>query len=179
MHRGTFARAGLAALATAVALCGTVPVAAQAPYPSRPIRIVIPFAGGSGSDTIARVVGEAIAHKLGVPVVPETREGGGGAIGATMVAKSAPDGYTLLSAANPMTVTPYMMKSPPYDPAKDFAPISRVAVIPLVLVTSSQSPYKTFQDLAARMKAEPGKVNYATGGKGSPSHLEVELCSAC
>jgi tripartite-type tricarboxylate transporter receptor subunit TctC len=175
MYRRCFARAVLAAVATTVVLCAPAPTAAQAPYPSRPIRIIIPFAGGSGSDIIARVVGEAIGQKLGVPVVPETREGGGGAIGATMVAKSAPDGYTLLSAANPMTVTPYMMKSPPYDPAKDFAPIARVAVIPLVLVTGSQSTYKTFQDLAMRMKAEPGKVNYATGGKGSPSHLEVEL----
>ena len=164
----------LCAALTLPALTLTGPAAAQT-WPSRPIRTIIPFAAGSGSDVTARVVGEALSTQLGVPVIPETREGTGGALGATAVAKAAPDGYTLLSAANPMTVTPYMMKTLPFDPARDFAPISRIAVIPLVLVTSSQSSYRTFQDLVARMKAEAGKLNYATGGKGSPSHLEVEL----
>jgi len=163
---------GILIAACAALACGAA--GAQA-YPNRAIRIIIPFAAGSGSDTTARVVGDALSSQLGVPVVLETREGTGGAIGAAAVAKAAPDGYTLLSAANPMTVTPYMMKTLPFDPAKDFAAIARVAIIPLVVVTSSQSSYKSFQDLVARMKAEPGKVNYATGGKGSPSHLEVEL----
>lgn len=151
------------------------PLLAQESYPARNIRLVIPFSGGSGSDVIARVVGGAIATQMGVSVVPETVEGAGGAIGAAAVAKSAPNGYTLLSASTPMTVGPYMMKTLPFDPAKDFAAVSRVAVIPLVLVTAATAPWRSFQELIAHMKRNPGKVNYATGGKGSPSHLEVEL----
>lgn len=148
---------------------------AQGAYPSRPIKIIIPFAGGSGSDIVGRVLAEILSTQLGVAVVPETREGAGGVIGATAVAKAAPDGYTLLSAATPMTVAPYMMRTLPYDPAKDFTAVARIAVIPMVLVVSASSPYKTFDDLLTRIRSNPGKVNYATGGKGSPSHLEVEL----
>ena len=151
------------------------PAQAQDRYPSRTIRVVIPFAAGSGSDLIARVVGETIATQMGVSVVPEVLEGAGGAIGAAAVAKAQPDGYMLLSAATPMTVGPYLVKTLPYDPAKDFTAITRVSVIPLVLVTSSKAPWQSFQELIAHMRSNPGKVNYATGGKGSPSHLEVEL----
>ena len=151
------------------------PAQAQDRYPSRTIRVIIPFAPGSGSDLVARVVGEAIATQMGVAVVSETLEGAGGAIGAATVAKAQPDGYTLLSAATPMTVGPYMQKTMPYDPAKDFTAITRVAVLPLVLVTSGKAPWQTFQELVTHVRANPGKVNYATGGKGSPSHLEVEL----
>ena len=148
---------------------------AQGTYPSHPIRMIIPFAAGSGSDIVGRVLAQILSTQMGVAVVPETREGAGGVIGATVVAKAPPDGYTLLSAATPMTVAPYMMRTLPYDPAKDFTAVARIAVIPMVLVVSASSPYKTFDDLLTQIRSNPGKVNYATGGKGSPSHLEVEL----
>lgn len=148
---------------------------AQSGYPSKPIRIIIPFAGGSGSDVVARVIGEALSAQMGVPVLPEMREGAGGVIGAALVAKAPPDGYTLLSAATPMTVAPYMARELPFDPAKDFAAIARISIIPLVVVTGAKSPYKTMSDLINFARKNPKSVNYATGGKGSPSHLEVEL----
>ena len=144
-------------------------------YPSRSIRLIIPFAPGSGADVLARVIAEAVAAQTGVSVVPEIMEGAGGAIGAAVVAKGPPDGYTLLTASTPMTLAPYMMKPMPYDPAKDFAAVVRVCVVPMVLVTSGKAPWNTFQDLIAHIRANPGKVNYATGGKGTLSHLEVEL----
>lgn len=159
-------------LATMIVVGAT---SAQSTYPSRPIKIIIPFAGGSGSDIVGRVLAEILSTQMGVPVVPETREGAGGVIGATAVAKAPPDGYTLLSAATPMTVAPHMMRTLPYDPAKDFTAVARIAVIPMVLVVSANSHYKTFDDLLSQIRSNPGKVSYATGGKGSPSHLEVEL----
>lgn len=150
-------------------------IVAQTAYPARAIRIVIPFAAGSGSDIVARVIGEALAEQMGATVTPEAREGAGGVIGATAVAKAPADGYTLLSAATPMTVAPYMARTLPYDPARDFTALARISVIPMVLVTGANGPFRTFQDLVTHARDNPGKVNYATGGKGSPSHLEVEL----
>ncbi|MBM3346523.1 MAG: tripartite tricarboxylate transporter substrate binding protein [Betaproteobacteria bacterium] len=151
------------------------PVLAQSGYPSKPIRIIVPFAGGSGSDVVARVIGEALSAQMGVPVLAELREGAGGVIGAAAVAKAPPDGYTLLSAATPMTVAPYLARELPFDPSRDFSAIVRISIIPLVVVTGAKSPYKTLADLIGAARKNPRNVNYATGGKGSPSHLEVEL----
>lgn len=172
----TFKPLAIATLALCTVFPGAVPSAhAQSSYPSKPIRIVIPFAGGSGSDVVARVVGEALSAQMGVPVIPEMREGAGGVIGAAVVAKATPDGYTLLSAATPMTVAPYMARELPFDPARDFTAIARISLIPLVVVASGKGPHRTLADLIGLARKSPGKINYATGGKGSPSHLEVEL----
>ena len=148
---------------------------AWAEYPDRPIRIIVPFAAGSGTDVVARATGSALSTRMGVPVVFENRVGSDGAAGTAAVAKAAPDGYTLLATSNPFTLAPHVAKSPSYDPVKDFVAVARIAVIPLVLVTSAKSPFRTIDDLVAHMRKNPGKARYATSGKGALSHLEVEV----
>lgn len=146
-----------------------------AEYPERSIRIIVPFAAGSGTDVIARATGKALATRMRVPVVVENKPGGDGAVGAAAVAKAKPDGYTLLFTSTPLTITPHLQKTPSYDPDKDLVAVARIAVIPLVLVTSGTSRFKTFDDLVAGLRQNPGKVSYATTGRGAPSRLEAEL----
>jgi len=150
---------------------------AWADYPEKPVKIIVPFAAGSGTDVVARATGAALAKRMGVSVTVENMPGADGAVGTAAVVKSAPDGYTLLATSNPLTITPYLSKKPPYDPVKDLVAVAQVAVIPLVLVTGAKSRFKTFDDLIAEMRQNPGKVRYATAGKGSLSHLEVALMS--
>ena len=150
------------------------PALAQA-FPSKPIKIIVPFGAGSGTDLLARVVGERISETLGVPVVAENREGAGGLVGATATQKSPADGYTIMMAANPFVVAPHLQATLPYDVEKDFAPVAKIGVLPMALVTASSSPYRTVAELVEFAKANPGKLNYANSGKGSPSHLEMEL----
>lgn len=161
--------------AATIAMALVASGAGASDYPSKPIRIIVPFASGSGTDVVARTIGEALSSQMGVSVVVENVVGAGGNIGSSAVAKAAADGYTLLSTANPLTVTPHMQKVPPFDPAKDFSPIARITVIPMVLVTGMNSRHKSFEGLVQEMRSHPGKVTYATSGKGAPSHLEVEL----
>ena len=156
-------------------LAALVAANAWADYPDKPVKIIVPFAVGSGTDVVARATGAALAKRMGMPVTVENIVGGDGAVGTVAVAKAAPDGYTLLATSNPLTITPYLAKKPPYDPMKDFVAVAQVAIIPLVLVTREKSRFKTFDDLVADMRANPGKVRYATAGKGSLSHLEVAL----
>jgi len=146
-----------------------------ADYPERQVRIIVPFAAGSGTDVVARATGKALSTRMSVPVVIENIAGADGAKGAAAAAKAAPDGYTLLATTNALTITPYLLKTPSFDPVKDFVAVARIAVIPLVVVTSEKSRFKTFDDLIAEMRQNPGKVRYATSGKGALSHLEVEL----
>lgn len=148
---------------------------ARAEYPDQPVKIVVPFAAGSGTDIVARATATAIAKRTKGTVSVENRAGANGITGTAAVAKAAPDGYTLLLTASAFTLAPYSRKTPPYDPLKDFVPVARLAVIPLVIVTSAKSGYKTFDDLLAAMRKNPGKVRYATSGKGTVNHLEVEL----
>jgi tripartite-type tricarboxylate transporter receptor subunit TctC len=163
----------LAALALG---CASVASAlAQPSYPDKSIRLVVGFGPGSGADTIARVVAERLADRLKVSVIVENREGAGGSIGTTAVAKATADGYTLLLGASPMTVTPHMQATPAYDPVKDFVPIIRVAELPLLLITNPNAPYNNLKELVAYAKQNPGKLSYATSGMGSPSHLSVEM----
>lgn len=143
-------------------------------FPSRPVKIVVPFAPGSGADIVARSISDKWSEQLKVPVVIENREGAGGLIGTLAAAKSPADGYTVLIAATPFTVSPSMQAPPPYDPAKDFVPVSRVAVLPMVLVTSPDAPFRTVKELVEHIRANPGKLSYATSGKGVPAHLEME-----
>jgi len=160
-----------------LALIGiTLPALALAQaFPSKPIKIIVPFGAGSGTDLLARIVGERISETLGVPVVAENREGAGGLVGATATQKSPADGYTIMMAANPFVVAPHLQAALPYDVSRDFAPVAKIGVLPMALVTASSSPYRTVAELVEYAKANPGKLNYANSGKGSPSHLEMEL----
>jgi tripartite-type tricarboxylate transporter receptor subunit TctC len=163
-------------LKTALLLAAALPAAALSQaFPSKPIKIIVPFGAGTGTDIIARVVGERLGETFGVPVVAENREGAGGIVGASATAKSAADGYTIMMAANPFVVAPLLQATRPYDSIRDFAPIAKIGVLPMALVTAATAPYGNLKELVDYAKANPGKLNYANSGRGSPSHLEMEL----
>ena len=150
----------------ALLACLLLPIAAaaQAPYPSKPIKIVIPFGPGSSTDTIIRILAEPVSAALGQPVVIEARPGGDGAISAMEVARAAPDGYTLLvGSGSPMAAVPYLRKSPPYDPLRDFTPITDIGRYTVFMYVNANVPAKTLAEFIAYAKANPGKLSYATG----------------
>lgn len=150
------------------------PVSAQAP--SRPIKIVVPFAPGGSQDTIARYFATELSGRLGTPVVVENKAGAGGVIAAEAVAKAQPDGTTLLLATGgAISIAPHLLPKLPYRPLEDFAPIAMVADTPMVLAVRSQSSYKSVADLLRAAKAQPGQVTYASTGNGTVSHLTGEL----
>jgi tripartite-type tricarboxylate transporter receptor subunit TctC len=144
-------------------------------YPSRPIRIIVPFPPGGGVDTIARILQPSLQASLGQPVVVDNRPGAASIIGTEAAAKSAADGYTLLLALNPHVVNASIYKSIPYHPMRDFAPISLVAVVPNILVVHPEVKAGTVQELVALAQAQPGRLNFASAGVGSPFHLAGEL----
>jgi len=149
---------------------------AQDNYPNRPVRWIVPFPPGGAMDNIARTLGEAMGNSLGQSFVIENRAGAGGNIGATAVARSRPDGYTIMIVANGMAVNPALYPQMAYDPVKDFAPISLLAVVPNVLVVNPQRVQaKTVQEVIALAKAHPGKYTYASAGVGTSIHLAGEL----
>jgi len=146
----------------AIALLVSFSAAAQ--YPVKPIRIVVPFPAGSATDTISRILGQAVSQSIGQTIVVDNKAGADGAIAGAEVAKAAPDGYTLLMATNsPMAAVPALRKSPPYDVLTDFTPISDIGRYTFFIVTHPSLPAKTVAELIAHAKANPGKVNYATG----------------
>ena len=147
----------------------------QGDFPNKPVRIVVPYSAGTGSDALARTVAQGITEKTGKTVLIENRDGGGSLIGTQAVAKAAPDGYTLLIAANPLVIVPSQSASPPYDPDKDFVPVAKVAIIPLVLAVTPGLNLKTTKDLIAYAKANPGKLSYGSSGAGTISQQEMEL----
>jgi tripartite-type tricarboxylate transporter receptor subunit TctC len=150
-------------------------VAARAEtYPTRPIHFIVPFAPGGGVDIVARMVAQRMSETLGQPVVIENRVGGGGILGADYVAKSAPDGYTFLVTTSGQTILPSLTKVP-WDAVKDFVPVSMVVSYQLMLVVNPSVPAKTLEQLIALAKANPGTLNYGTGGIGTPPHLAMEL----
>jgi tripartite-type tricarboxylate transporter receptor subunit TctC len=139
-------------------------VQSLAQYPNKPIRIVVPFPAGSATDTITRILGQSVSAAVGQPVLVDNKVGADGAIAGAEVAKAAPDGYTLLMATNsPMAVVPAMKKVPPYDPVADFSPITDVGRYTFFLYINADLPIKSFKELVAYAKANPGKLNYATG----------------
>lgn len=161
------------AACSALALSG--PAQAQA-WPTKPIRMVVPFPPGGGTDVAARIIGERLSARLGQPVVIDNKPGAATAIGVGMVIAAEPDGYTLLfSGSTSYTVNPAVRSKLGYDPFKQLSPIAMVARTPLVLVTSSTGPYKTLKDVLAKARAEPGTVTYATFGAGSAPHLAGEM----
>ena len=167
----------IAALAAAagVALAPVGPSSAQAPYPNRSIRVVVPYTAGTGIDILARVVGQKLAEKLKVAVVVDNRPGASGNIGTDAVVKAPPDGYTLLMNASTHVTNAALQASVPYDPVKSFTPIGPVAVGNLALVVNPSVPAKSVPELVALAKAQPGKLNYASPGSGTPHHLAMEL----
>ena len=148
---------------------------AQDAYPSRPIRIVVPFTPGTGIDILARTLGDRLGSDLRTSVVVENRPGASGNIGTEVVAKSPPDGYTLLMTANTIVLNRSLFKSIPYDPVRDFAPIAPLAIGRLALVTHPSVPAKSVDEFIALAKREPGKLNYGSPGNGTPHHLAMEL----
>ena len=165
---------GLAA-AFSLALASAAAFAQSGPYPNRAIRIIVPYSAGTGSDVLARTIGQNMTEKTGQPVVVENRDGGGSLFGTMAVAKSPPDGYTILIVANPFVIVPSHSAKPQYDPLKDFIPIAKVAVIPLVLATYPSAPFTNIKELVAYAKANPGKLSYASSGAGTISQQEMEL----
>lgn len=149
---------------------------AEGAYPSKPIVLIAAFAPGGVTDISARLVAKGLAEELGQPVVVENRAGAGGAIGATFVARSAPDGYTLmLGTISELTVLPVVKNDPPYDTMKDFEPIARVGTVSFVLAAHPSVPANNASELVALAKAEPGTLSFASFGVGSQNHLLAEL----
>jgi len=157
---------------------GTVLAAAPAPgeYPTRPIRFVVPFPPGGGNDIMARSVGSRLTEAWGQQVVIDNRPGAGGIIGAEIAARAAPDGYTMfLGGVASHAINPNLHAKLPYDPVKDFVPVSLVAAAPLVLVAHPGLPVKSVRDLVAAARARPGQIHFASNGLGGSSHLAAEL----
>jgi tripartite-type tricarboxylate transporter receptor subunit TctC len=163
-----------ASLGTLLVICTALAYAQS--YPTRPIRIVVPFAAGGGTDIVARTVGTKLGEVLGQPVVVDNRAGAGGTIGTELAAKSVGDGYTLLMGSNgPLAINPNLYAKLPYDPLKDFVPVVLVTTFPFVMVVHPSLPVKSVKDLVALAKARPGQLNYASPGSGSTNHLSAEL----
>ena len=157
-------------------VCSLSALAQNPNYPDRQIKIISPFAVGGIADSFARLIGQSLSDSWGQPVVIENKTGGGGNIGADFVAKSPPDGYTLVMGnIGSHAVNPYLMKNMPYDPLKDFEPIAFVLDAEGLLVVNPSLPVKNVRELIAYIKANPGKISYGSGGVGTTSHLAGEL----
>ena len=145
-------------------------------FPTRPIRLIVPYAPGGNVDVTARVIAPRLSEILGQSVVVDNRAGGGGSMGSTAVAKASADGYTLLmGASGPLSINPLAIPNLSYDPIKDFAPISRVHIVPLVVLANPKANLGSIKDLLSRAKAEPGGVSVASAGIGTMNHLAIEL----
>jgi len=154
----------------------TASAGAAEQFPTRPIRVIVPYAPGGNVDISARIVAPPMGEILGQTVVVDNRPGAGGNLGASLVAKATPDGYTLLvGSSGPLSVNPVIFKSLPYDSLKDFAPISTVQAVPLVVLASPKAGFNSIADVVAAAKARPGKVTMASAGAGTTNHFAIEL----
>ncbi len=164
-------------IAVSVVLSLAIPAASRAQdYPNKPVRIIVPFSAGGVADLLPRLVGEKVSQKWGQPVVVENKVGAAGNIGMAEVARAEPDGYTLgLAPTGNLTVNPTLFKNLPFDTHKDLTPVTLLAQSPNVLVVHPSVPAKTFKELVAYAKANPGKLNFASPGAGSGAHLAGEL----
>jgi len=172
--RGSY-RTVQAFAAFAFAICANLPLQAQ-DYPNRPIMLVVPYAAGGGNDVMARIVAEKMSKTLGQQIVIENRGGAGGTIATRAVAKSAPDGYTLvIGGTGTLAINPTLYPNAGYDPRKDFAPIGLIATGALVVLVHPSVPVRSIEELIDRARKEPGKLNYASAGPGSGIHLGTEL----
>jgi tripartite-type tricarboxylate transporter receptor subunit TctC len=162
-------------IAAAAALAFAALAQAQEPYPSKPIKLIVPFTPGTGMDILARTLGPGLTERWKVPVVVENRPGASGNIGTEAVAKSPADGYTALVTANTLVMNRSLFKSVPYDPVKDFTPVALLAVGSLALVTHPSVGANSVQELIALVRANPGRLDYGSPGNGTPHHLAMEL----
>ncbi len=153
------------------------PAPAQAPdtWPSKPLRLILPFPPGGGTDILGRLVAERLTSSLGQPVVTENRGGAGGNVGAEAAAKSAPDGYTIVLVAPSLAISPSLYSKLNYDPVRDFAPVSLVATVPNVIITHPSVPANTLAEFIQLAKTKPGGMNFGSGGSGTSNHLAGEL----
>ncbi|WP_286936647.1 Bug family tripartite tricarboxylate transporter substrate binding protein [Achromobacter sp. UBA4530] len=171
MKRRTWIK--LAAAAATLSLAGAA--AAQATYPDRPIRLIVPFPPGGTSDVVGRIFAEALAKQIGQPVVVENRGGAGGTVGSRAVASAAPDGYTLLLGTSSTNGTnPAVYKNLPYDAVKDFTPVTQIIRVPGVIVVNKNFPAKDYASFTALIKGAPGKYSYASSGNGGATHMAME-----
>jgi tripartite-type tricarboxylate transporter receptor subunit TctC len=162
------------ALALATALAASATRADD--YPSRPIRLIVPYAAGGGADSVARIVARRVSETIGQAIVIENRGGAGSIIGTDLVNKADPDGYTLLlGQSGPISINPAIYKKLPYDPIKDFAPVSMTTAYPYIMVVNPQLGVKTLKEFVALARSKPGELNYGTTGVGAANHLVTEL----
>jgi len=162
-------------LVAVCAVVATASVCAQAAYPSRPIKLVVPYPPGALTDILARAIGERLGAALGQPVVVDNKPGAGTLVGAEFVAKQAPDGYTLLMATSTtLGISPALYQPSPINPVKDFAPISPVGTVNFFLIANPSFPAKSVKEMIDAIKANPGRYNYGSVGSGSPHHLFME-----
>jgi tripartite-type tricarboxylate transporter receptor subunit TctC len=172
-HSATRAAASIIA---GVALAAMMSTAEAQPYPNRPVRMIVPFAPGGATDIIARIVSQKLGDRLGQQVVVENKPGAGTTIGNSEVAKARPDGYTLLFAPTPFVISQIVYPALPYDPQKDFAPVSLLAVSPFILVTNAMNvPAGSIAEVVALAKAKPGALTFCSAGNGTVPHLAGEL----
>ena len=160
----------------AVAMTGGM-ASAQDPYPAKPVRLIVPFTPGAGTDTVARVIAHKLGEMMNATVVVENRTGAGGAIGAAEAAAASPDGHTLLFVASPFTTVAAAAKNPGYDPLR-FVPIAPIAVGPLAFVVGKDVPVNSMREFVALARSMPSKLNYGSAGAGSVNHLALELLNA-
>jgi tripartite-type tricarboxylate transporter receptor subunit TctC len=171
-RRAALQHLGVSALTATVA----APLFAQTPWPSKSIRIIVPFAAGVSPDVVTRIISEPLGRALGQPIVIDNRAGAAGIIGAEVAARSAGDGYTLFMSVNSiMGINPNVYARLPYDPFRDFAPVTQVALVPYVLITGPGQPDRSLAELLARARAKPGSVDYGSLGVGSGPHVVMEM----
>jgi tripartite-type tricarboxylate transporter receptor subunit TctC len=159
---------------TALMVCSTA-VFAQQSFPSKPVRLLIPYAAGGAVDILGRTLGDELSKKWGQPVIIENRTGAGGTIASQVLAKSDPDGYTLIIIASGHAINPYLYSHLPYDTFKDFRPISLLGSSPNIMLVAANSPHKTLAGLLAAARAKPGSLSYGMSGTGTSTHLAGEL----
>jgi tripartite-type tricarboxylate transporter receptor subunit TctC len=165
---------GLCGAITGVVLAAATAAADPQPWPSRAMQVISPFTAGNANDTVARVVLDQVSRQLGHPFVIENKPGGGGTIGAAMVAKADADGYTILLHSSSLSAQVVLHKTLPYDPIRDFAPVIMFGIQPNVLVAAPSTGFKAVADLVAAAKARPGRLTFASAGIGSASHMAAE-----
>ena len=167
-----------AAAGAAMALASLAAPALAQTWPSKPVKLIVPFPAGGSADTLSRIIGQELQEKTGQAFVVENRTGAGGNIGTDAVAKATPDGTTLLLTPSSIAIAPALYAKLTWDPVKDFEPVTLVGSIPMVVVVHPSFPAQSLTELVAQAKARPGQINYASGGFGTTNHLAVELFKA-
>ncbi len=174
MNRREILKAGLASMAAAPAGWPMIGHAAASDWPTKSIRVVVPYAAGSATDLVPRTVFEQVGQQVGQSFVVENRPGGGTTVGSAQVKQSDPDGHTILIHSNAIVTVPAIQANVPYDPVKDFSGLTPLGNVPLVLVIAPSKGIKTIKELVAKAKAKPGELNYGAAGIGTPPHLTME-----